>query len=68
MQTGDFDIEDDLTIKSAGSGFPTISGNGLDRVFDVSEQFESHARSLGGYRRHRPRQWRRHRGVQAATR
>ncbi len=34
--TGDFDIIDDLTIKSAGSGYPTISGNGLDRVFDVA--------------------------------
>ncbi len=34
-ETGDFDITDDLTIKSAGSGFPTISGNGLDRVFHI---------------------------------
>ncbi len=39
-QTGDFDIKDDLTIKSAGSGFPTIGGNGLDRVLDIPENYD----------------------------
>ena len=66
-QTGDFDITDDLTIKSAGSGFPTISGNGLDRVFDVAGSAEFHAQSRDRYRRHCPRQWRRDRSIQATT-
>ncbi len=38
--TGDFDILDDLTIKSAGSGFPTIGGNGLDRVLNIPTGFD----------------------------
>ncbi|WP_417382109.1 choice-of-anchor Q domain-containing protein [Gimesia sp.] len=31
--TGDFDIENDLTIIGAGSGLTTIDANGLDRIF-----------------------------------
>ncbi|HLB38251.1 MAG TPA: choice-of-anchor Q domain-containing protein [Gemmatimonadales bacterium] len=33
--TGDFDISKSVTIVGAGAGSTTISGNGLDRVFDI---------------------------------
>jgi predicted outer membrane repeat protein len=33
--TGDFDILDNLTIKSKGDPDPIVNGNGLDRVFDI---------------------------------
>lgn len=33
--SGDFDITDDLTIIGRGTGLTLISGDGLDRVFDI---------------------------------
>lgn len=33
--TGDLDIVDDLTIQGAGKAVTIISGNGIDRVFDI---------------------------------
>ncbi len=66
--TGDFDILDDLTIKSAGSGFPTINGNGLDRVFDIPSGYDNlsltlnHVVVTGGVARHQRLWWRRQGG------